>query len=181
MKIVTLWQPWASLIAAKLKCYETRSWETDYRGKLAIHAAKRPVKQEELLPIFYSTGGGGVDLEKLTLLEQVLGADLPLGCIVAIADLSDCRMMIDHFQSAYTTRTTREVRYSIAEQSVLEKSVGSWQPGRYAWQLKNVLALPEPIAFKGSQGLQSLTDPQVLSEISVQTAQIETEVACGAT
>lgn len=39
MKALTLWQPWASLIALGEKRYETRSWATSYRGLLAIHAS----------------------------------------------------------------------------------------------------------------------------------------------
>lgn len=39
MKALTLWQPWASLIAVGAKTIETRSWSTTYRGPLAIHAA----------------------------------------------------------------------------------------------------------------------------------------------
>lgn len=34
MKAVTLWQPWASLVAAGVKRIETRSWKTSYRGPL---------------------------------------------------------------------------------------------------------------------------------------------------
>ncbi len=41
MKALTLWQPWASLIAIGAKSIETRSWATPYRGRLAIHAAAR--------------------------------------------------------------------------------------------------------------------------------------------
>lgn len=40
MKTISLWQPWASLVAIKAKRIETRSWYTSYRGPLAIHAAK---------------------------------------------------------------------------------------------------------------------------------------------
>jgi hypothetical protein len=40
MKALSLWQPWATLIALKKKQIETRSWRTTYRGPLAIHAAK---------------------------------------------------------------------------------------------------------------------------------------------
>lgn len=40
-KALTLWQPWASLVALGVKTIETRSWSTAYRGPLAIHAAAR--------------------------------------------------------------------------------------------------------------------------------------------
>jgi activating signal cointegrator 1 len=39
MKVLTLHQPWASLVALGVKTIETRSWSTKYRGPLAIHAA----------------------------------------------------------------------------------------------------------------------------------------------
>jgi hypothetical protein len=40
MKALTLTEPWASLMMLGEKNVETRSWRTDYRGELAIHAAK---------------------------------------------------------------------------------------------------------------------------------------------
>ena len=41
MRALTLWQPYASLIAMGVKVYETRSWGTAYRGDLVIHAAAK--------------------------------------------------------------------------------------------------------------------------------------------
>lgn len=40
IKALTLYQPWATLIAIGAKKIETRSWDTKYRGPLAIHASK---------------------------------------------------------------------------------------------------------------------------------------------
>ena len=40
MKALSLTQPYASLIIDRRKKIETRSWGTQYRGELAIHAAK---------------------------------------------------------------------------------------------------------------------------------------------
>lgn len=40
MKALSLTQPWASLIAIGAKRVETRSWSTNHRGPVAIHAAK---------------------------------------------------------------------------------------------------------------------------------------------
>lgn len=51
MKAITLWQPWASLIACGAKTIETRSWGTPYRGPLAIHASKR--MNQELIEEWY--------------------------------------------------------------------------------------------------------------------------------
>lgn len=38
MKALTIKEPWASLIINGYKKYEFRSWKTNYRGKLLIHA-----------------------------------------------------------------------------------------------------------------------------------------------
>jgi len=40
MKIITLKQPWATLIAEGYKKYEFRTWKTNYRGEILIHAGK---------------------------------------------------------------------------------------------------------------------------------------------
>ena len=41
MKALSIQQPWAQLIVAGLKPIENRTWTTDYRGPLLIHAAQR--------------------------------------------------------------------------------------------------------------------------------------------
>lgn len=47
MNAISLWQPWASLVAAGIKRIETRSWGTNFRGPIAIHAAKYRLKKRE--------------------------------------------------------------------------------------------------------------------------------------
>ena len=87
MKAITLTQPWATLVSLGLKRFETRSWQTSYRGPLAIHAAKgfprwaRELCAEE--PFRMALSG---------LLEHCppgLLYPLPLGQIVAVCDLTE--------------------------------------------------------------------------------------------
>ena len=40
MKVITVKQPYATLIAEGLKKYEFRTWNTKYRGDILIHAGK---------------------------------------------------------------------------------------------------------------------------------------------
>ena len=40
MKVLTIKEPWATLIIDGYKKYEFRSWKTNYRGKILIHAGK---------------------------------------------------------------------------------------------------------------------------------------------
>jgi len=49
MKAITLYQPWATLVALGKKKIETRSWKTDYRGPLAIHVAKKFTGEQRML------------------------------------------------------------------------------------------------------------------------------------
>src|SRR5574343_1234835 len=49
MKAITLHQPWATLVAIGAKRIETRSWSTNYRGPIAIHAAKGFPKDAQAL------------------------------------------------------------------------------------------------------------------------------------
>ena len=38
MKVITLKQPWATLVAEGIKEYEFRTWKYNYRGEILIHA-----------------------------------------------------------------------------------------------------------------------------------------------
>lgn len=40
MKVLTIKEPWATLIAEGIKEYEFRTWKTNYRGEILIHAGK---------------------------------------------------------------------------------------------------------------------------------------------
>ena len=71
MKVLTLKQPWATLVAEGIKKYEFRSWKTKYRGKLLIHA------------------GAGVDKKELKRFEK-LNLDYPSKRIIAEVELEDC-------------------------------------------------------------------------------------------
>jgi len=71
MRIITLKQPWASLVAAGIKKYEFRTWNTKYRGKLLIHA------------------GSGVDKKELSKYKH-LNLDYPKERIIAEVEIVDC-------------------------------------------------------------------------------------------
>lgn len=136
IKAITLWQPWASLIAHHTKHYETRSWHTTYRGWLAIHAAKRKP-------------------EGFTAAANVLGevgytkwSQLPTGCVVAVARLVDVLSTDDR---AFVERLHEQ-----------ERAFGNFSRGRYAWQLADVRRLETPIAVTGRQGLWDWDVPAAL-------------------
>ena len=61
MKVLTIKQPWATLIMQGDKKYEFRSWKTKYRGEIYIHAGKSIDKKA--LKYFETVKGKHVELE----------------------------------------------------------------------------------------------------------------------
>ena len=71
MKVITIKQPFATLIKEGLKEYEFRTWKTKYRGEILIHA------------------GSGIDKEELKKFSG-LGYEFPAKKIIAIVEITDC-------------------------------------------------------------------------------------------
>ena len=80
MKVLTIREPWASLIVNGYKEYEFRSWKTNYRGKILIHA--------------------GLKLET-GIIERFKEYNLEYqkGVIIGEADLVDCILVDNNFIS----------------------------------------------------------------------------------
>lgn len=170
MKALTIWQPWASLIACGAKRYETRSWPTKYRGPIAIHAA---VKDPNKLPL-----QGKEALERAVREEIDAGrcptwCFMPTGAVIATAELVNVWHIVYH--PGPNVDKARHI--DIGAESMTEDKhdphfgdyfvptdkeiiLGDWTPGRYAWELANVKVLPEPIQVKGKQGLWNFEIPK---------------------
>jgi hypothetical protein len=138
IKCISLWQPWASLIAIGAKKIETRGWATSYRGTLAIHAAKRKpdmdlLEDEAFVYTLADAGLINFNFGEWELHEHFL----PLGALVAVADLVDCI-------------STDVLCPKI---SLQEKSFGDYSPRRFGWVLDNIRHLKTPIPLRGQQGL----------------------------
>lgn len=95
MKLLSLWEPWATLMALGAKKIETRSWSTSYRGWLAIQAAKcwnadcqRWVCEDIFVEALEPHYGAGHAHDGLWLDE--MKRSLPRGHIVAVVNLIDC-------------------------------------------------------------------------------------------
>lgn len=131
IKALSLWQPWASLIAAGVKRHETRHWSTAYRGPLAIHASKT-----------LDLAGAPEEL-CIALWGPSWSRQLPLGAMVAIGELKRCGPAMDA-----APRLTRADRES-----------GNYAPGRFAWAIDGVRPLAEPISTLGRQGLFNWVPP----------------------
>lgn len=80
MKVLTIKNPWATLIVDGYKKYEFRSWKTNYRGKILIHA--------------------GLSLEKDMLLRfKDYNLNCINGAIIGEAELVDCILVDEQFNN----------------------------------------------------------------------------------
>lgn len=159
MKAITIWQPWASLLAIGAKQYETRSWETKYRGPIAIHAAKKDPNRIPLLGLEEFEAATKEELEKAGLMWSLL----PTGKIIATAELVNCWRIVYHpgtnIDIAKHIPVGAELdvprkhpdfgRYIVPTEK--EMLFGDWTPGRYAWEFTNIKILDKPIPAKGAQ------------------------------
>lgn len=85
LRCITVYQPWASLIAAGVKTIETRSWPTNVRGRIGIASDETFEHTEDA---WLTLGCAGlVD-------EPGVWPTLPTGAIVATAELVDCAPIV---------------------------------------------------------------------------------------
>lgn len=147
MKTLTLTQPWAILIAIGAKKIETRSWNTNYRGPLAIHAAKG--FPQEAQHVCFNVPFRDYLGDYVALNETYFGQHkFPLGAIVAMCEL----VRVDRIKEGYE----KYITYN-------ERSFGDYTPGRFAWILENITALEKPVFAKGALSLWEWDDSCVSS------------------
>lgn len=126
MKVLSIKEPFASLISNSIKKIETRSWKTNYRGEIYIHASlkKFDIKSErdkilnDLLPVNYK---------------------YKYGNIICKANLIDCIYMDEVFIKNIKENNT-------------EYLCGHYEIGRYAWVLDDIKIIEE-IPAKGKLGI----------------------------
>mgnify|MGYP001448991868 CR=1 FL=1 len=156
MKAITLWQPWASLVAVGAKRYETRSWPAPKTLRvgdlLAIHAAGRSYDISEI-----DTDGKLLRACQTRRVWPLIA--LPHGEVVAICRFGGCH------------------RTGLLAPDEEEQVVGDWSPGRYAWLLERVCRLAPTIPARGYQGLWDWEPPSELREqLSMQERAVPTQL-----
>lgn len=168
MKAISLTQPYATLVAIGAKKIETRSWSTSFRGPLAIHAAKGlgPVGGEEgLLDLivtepFKSALGDLIRVGELAKGSRwakphwITAERLPRGAIVAVCELVEC-VPSEKIMQAFGAYGPEDdsgghIVWTLSDQEI---AFGNYAPGRYAWLLADIRALPEPIPARGALSL----------------------------
>ena len=112
MKVLTIKQPFASLIANGYKKYEFRSWKTKYRGELYIHA------------------GNGIDKKRMDMVKDY-DLDYPNGYIIAKVNLADCVLVDEKMNEdlrkfnpkVYTHDYTGYYAWKLEDAQILDKPI----------------------------------------------------------
>lgn len=146
MSMLSLWQPWASLIALGEKKIETRDWDTDYRGLIAIHATK------SLHPESHAAAQNPAIAAALAKHDTALQS-LPLGAIVAVAEVVNTVEFTPGFDAGEP-----------------EKHFGNFTAGRFGLILQNVRPLAQPIPCAGGRKLVTLKPELAASILAAQNA-----------
>ena len=94
MKVLSIKEPWASLIVNGYKVYEFRTWKTNFRGKFLINAS------------------GSVDKESLKRFE---GYDIKIkpGYIIGEAEITDCVFSDENFHKKLLKLDKEVYKYSV--------------------------------------------------------------------
>lgn len=137
VKVISLLQPWATLVVIGAKKIETRSWNTFYRGKILIHASKGKA--------------AGMNLWFLDPFNKYIKDfnALPFGAIIGSCEITKTELT------------------SVAEHRLLndrfnldEIHFGDYSKGRHAWHLKNPVQFAAPIPAKGSLSIWQYDMPE---------------------
>lgn len=148
MKTITDKQPWASLIVDGVKDIENRTWKTNFRGRILVHASldnifKRVDSFRDILSAEQIS-----DIVKKGKEVDIFGSHLPTRSIIGSVEIVDC--VVNH-SSVWAEETFIPI-----------EGEGYPQKPTYNWVLANPIKFPEPIPIKGRLGFWDY--PNILAE-----------------
>jgi len=143
MKCISVRQPWARAIVAGHKTVENRSWSTEYRGPLLIHAGQIIDRAPWVAETF---AAAGVEMPR----------DLELGKIIGAVDLMDVVRI--GFEESGELVGVEGFEHSIA----VDRLRGNpWAGGPWCWVLANPRAIEIAIPWPGRLGLFDVRDEDI--------------------
>jgi hypothetical protein len=136
MLILSIRQPYSSLIAHGIKAIELRSWPTLHRGQLAIHAGRRLSPTADIIlaqPVIREALGLDGDEAAARWL-----ADQPRQAVIGMVSLIAVEPVTDELLAGLTP---------------IERATATWSRGhRWAWRLSNPQPLHPPARSPDGEG-----------------------------
>ena len=183
VRVLTLWQPWASLIMLGVKTIETRSWPfpstVPLPARILIHASKRPTSQPvrprvdcpdcDGPPI--SPPGARHSCDTCGGWGFLSGPWLPLGAVLGwvtvthdVPMIGDCGTDMNASAHLCNTAWGQHLLHHRPESDPFDDGrtehdisdqlpYGDFTPDRFGWLLADPAPFDEPIPAKGAQGL----------------------------
>ena len=156
MKGLTVWQPWASLIAAGHKPYEFRGWPPAkwiIGKRIAIHAGARAVKAEEVRWLLAGLNGTFAQVQRPALAEGALAylttvprKNYPLKAIVCTAVVGE---------PVRGDEAARRLGIPVATNDSAREGTFNW-----GWPMLDIKSVPG-VPCRGAQGLWNVPEPIV--------------------
>lgn len=132
-KALSIKQPWALLIARGIKNIENRTWRTQHRGRIYIHASGSHGKRfnvnltdEQMIAAFGS------------IAKEAINGDFLFGAIIGHVDIIDCVINHDSIWAEKTPLYTNGMNPSKFKEMTGIKPI-------YNWVLSNAVLYDEPI------------------------------------
>lgn len=152
MKVISLLQPWATFVVMGIKKFETRSFNTKFRGKILIHASKKFSKHQFDLCF---------DIPEFRKhFEEMSTMDLPKGFIIGSVEITDTipTWQVTHYLNIFDSPLS-EFKGLGPRQWKEEIVYGDYSNERFAWKLENAIQFANPIPAKGQLGFWNYDMP----------------------
>lgn len=158
MKVLTVRDPWATLLAVGAKEIETRSWFTRYRGEVAIHASKGLSADESLSSLVPPISRA---LDRFLPLKIAARPEKwPRGAIVAVGTLVEIwpitryrgEQVVSCQVDGHDHRAGDVVTVGSEPVSDKEEGLGLYCTGRFGWLIADIRRVV-PVPAKGRLGL----------------------------
>jgi hypothetical protein len=153
-KVLSIWEPFASLLVHGVKKIETRPKPTKWtieKGSYLIHVAKKWTKEQRDLcltePFYSNILKCGIKWYDYSSWHNEF--KFSFGHIIGAVDVVECCPIFENLQNEIVIRRD-DARFNKIEEP--ELSFGDYREGRYAWILANPRILETPIPYKGQQG-----------------------------
>ena len=139
MKALSIYQPWASMLACGISQVENRDWVTDERGTFLIAASKTKLEWDSLDPVAKGIYKNYEKQGKLPSYE-----DLPTSAIVGYADLVN---IVDHCKLPGTNKKYSH-HFVVKNAHILDNAILNHTTGRKFYEVTEITPDNLPAAHK---------------------------------
>ncbi len=142
IRVLTLYEPYATLLAYGFKQWETRPKHTSHIGQpYLIHSAQRFTEDQEDYAFCFAPVTGM--LKSIGITQK---ADFHLGHIIGRFEVAECCTV--RTGSFHYSKEDKQIRPPAKPELIL----GDYSNGRSVWKGRNHQLLRKPMPYKGGQG-----------------------------